>query len=155
MIEPNPQKFCSKCQETLPVAMFCKNKSVKSGLSSRCRQCLRQDRLLFELLNPERYKEIILGRTERTRQRRLIDPVYRRANRLWNRAKSRSKIPPWAGFSDFYPVCAKVIAAGPGYEIDHIIPLKGKLVSGLHVPSNVRVVLIAVNQKKSNHYPVI
>lgn len=37
-----------------------------------------------------------------------------------------------------------------GFEVDHVIPLNGKTVSGLHVLSNLRVVPMLENRSKSN-----
>jgi hypothetical protein len=39
-----------------------------------------------------------------------------------------------------------------GYEIDHIIPLRGKLVSGLHVAENLQYLLPQVNREKKNNF---
>jgi len=38
------------------------------------------------------------------------------------------------------------------WHVDHIIPLQGKLVSGLHAPINLRVVPAVVNLKKGNQH---
>jgi len=41
-----------------------------------------------------------------------------------------------------------------GFEVDHIIPLNGKLVSGLHVLSNLQVIPTHENRSKKNKYVI-
>ena len=45
-------------------------------------------------------------------------------------------------------------ASGTPYHVDHIIPLQGKKVSGLHTFANLRVIPGSDNVKKSNKYPI-
>jgi len=40
------------------------------------------------------------------------------------------------------------------WEVDHVIPLRGEFVSGLHVPTNLQVIPRAENREKRNYYAV-
>ena len=40
------------------------------------------------------------------------------------------------------------------WHVDHVIPLRGKKVSGLHVPNNLRVIPWIENQRKTNKFEV-
>lgn len=44
------------------------------------------------------------------------------------------------------------VVTGERYEVDHVIPINGKTVSGLHVPWNLQVVHSYINRKKQNKF---
>ena len=51
-----------------------------------------------------------------------------------------------------YEYCSALRSCGLDYNVDHIVPLQGKNVSGLHVPSNLQVIYSKDNFSKNNRW---
>lgn len=154
MQNPPPQKPCTRCQTPKNFAEFAQRKKSTDGLTAACRDCINNAKWAkYQGDGAQRAKDV--ARTTRNKIARYRrNPAYKRAFNLWGTTKRRTKIPLWVRITDFVSICQKALDKGPDYELDHIIPLKGKLVSGLHVPANVRVVLRKTNQAKGNTFAV-
>jgi hypothetical protein len=71
--------------------------------------------------------------------------------------KRRKRVPAWLTENDLLDMRAiyvmsrllTEITQSP-WEVDHILPLQGKEVSGLHVPSNLQILPKDVNRRKRN-----
>jgi hypothetical protein len=70
--------------------------------------------------------------------------------------KSRA-VPKWLTedeyqqIKDFYEIARMFkLFTGQDYHVDHIVPLQGKNVCGLHVPWNLQVIPARENLSKSN-----
>jgi len=67
------------------------------------------------------------------------------------RAKLLERTPLWADLESiqaFYDACP------PGHHVDHIVPLQGRIVSGLHVLSNLQYLPARDNLSKGNRYAI-
>lgn len=84
--------------------------------------------------------------------------VRHHASEAKRRAAKRNALPAWADRdairSIYEEAKAKIKATGQSWHVDHIIPLSGKFVCGLHVPANLRIIPGADNLRKSNKYEV-
>ena len=108
------------------------------------------DHKIWRDANPDKVKAINKRWREKNPEKytaRSVASVARRAKRVpkWNTADDR-----WL-MAQFYDVAKlRTKVTGLSWEVDHIIPLRGKEVSGLHVPSNLQVILKSENRAKRN-----
>lgn len=59
----------------------------------------------------------------------------------------------WFEIKEIYKEAKRLTkVTGVAHEVDHIIPLIGSLVSGLHVPTNLRIITKSDNAKKGNKF---
>jgi hypothetical protein len=108
----------------------------------------------WRLKNKEKNKKLVSTWFANNKDKRASYEGKRRAAQL-------QRTPNWLTESELRMIEAKYSLAamltretGILYHVDHIIPLQGKKVSGLHVFSNLRVIPATDNVKKSNSYQI-
>ena len=154
-------KNCSKCKESLPLDMFCRDSSKESGYRSQCKNCTRKLSKNYYLNN----KEKVQVRKLRTKnQIKESSRIYYRKNKAKiahntrkRQALKLSATPTWLTEQHlneilmFYELAKEIsILTEEPYEVDHIIPLQGENACGLHVPWNLQILSRSENRKKSN-----
>lgn len=158
-----------------PFTNFVKDERYKDGYQNRCKSCQKK----YDALRFKNNQQVILAKSaiyyrnnlESARKRRA---EYRKSHKELQKAleanwrknnpgKAREKCrryqakklnatPKWLTdehvkeLQRIYSNCPK------DYEVDHVIPIQGKNVSGLHVPWNLQYMLKSVNRSKSNKY---
>jgi hypothetical protein len=72
----------------------------------------------------------------------------------WRMKRVRQATPKWADYQSiaaFYDQAAFLTrSTGIPHEVDHVLPIAGKTVCGLHVHDNLRVVPRSENRRKCN-----
>ena len=81
-----------------------------------------------------------------------------RSDTAGRRAAKLQRTPAWADVTAIRALHEEANrltrVTGVPHEVDHILPLRGRLVSGLHVHTNMRVIPARENARKGNSYEV-
>jgi hypothetical protein len=97
-----------------------------------------------------------LGKPNRTKEETI---AYHRQWSIEKQKRTKNATPAWAdkkSIKEIYQLAAKLTeSTGIMHEVDHIVPLTNKLVCGLHVEHNLRVVTFEENRKKSNTFRIV
>lgn len=117
--------------------------------------------------NPDRARELDIKYYEANKQKYIArarkkdqnSPEKRLARTRKRQTSKINRTPPWmtkehfSQIEDFYTI-AKMFQmyTGQEYHVDHIVPLQGKNVSGLHTPWNLQVILAKENLSKGNKH---
>lgn len=89
----------------------------------------------------------------------MSNPINRARFRIYNARRIQSiqkATPKWADKEQIFQVYIEAAERskrdGIKYHVDHIIPLHGQLVCGLHVETNLRVIPALENIRKGNRF---
>ena len=169
-------KICCKCQEEKELNKFYKHLCIIDKYLNKCKKCTNLDSILWHKNNKEktaaaqhRYylknKENLLTKAKIYHKNKSIRQKLLKKIRshIWilknkkrlnarNALRQANKIqatPLWSNIEkikQFYLNCPK------GHVIDHIIPLNGVGVCGLHIPYNLQYLTPKENSSKGNRY---
>lgn len=163
--------------------MFNKNKRKKDGYSYECKKChalymkeySKRDKAKKQ--RNKRYAELD-GKIKAKRAERVKEWRNKNRERLNEYDKERYKnnkhvyiqrvakrkadminaTPSWADIKAIESIYKQAkymkCKTGTEYHVDHIVPLKGKLVCGLHVENNLQILTSVENRSKSNNFNV-
>jgi hypothetical protein len=168
-------KVCSECKRALDLSAFHKNKRRKDGYHEYCKECrraqyVRRDQPKTMARAAKRYyskREECLAqmrvRYEAIRNQKMAygrEHYQKNKSKYLGNAAARKKhikraTPAWFDDNHWFVVQEAYELAqrrealtGVPWDVDHIVPLRGKTVCGLHVKENIAVVPRVVNNFK-------
>lgn len=132
--------------------------------SGACVVCIAEKTLQWKAKNPGKWAENFAAWREknadadraRCRAWQKANPDKTRANIAKRKAALLRRMPAWAdreAIAAVYEQADRATAStGVKHEVDHIIPMQGRLVSGLHIAENLRVLTTEENRRKGNRF---
>jgi hypothetical protein len=166
---------CARCSCDLPRTPdhFPYRIKSKGYLSSWCKQCHKDHKsdpaVISAMLEKQRqrrrarHKCITCGTTDLAIGAMYCSPCLldsRRNKKRYDKAiykgRLRKATPKWANkffIQEIYALARlRTKMLGIEFHVDHIVPIRGIGVCGLHVPENMQIIAGEENQMKSNHY---
>lgn len=168
-------KKCSSCKVGKPLGQFSKK---AGGLQPKCKTCVAAYNKMYRAKNKERIAEGQRDNYLRNRDQALEEATerywanrdallaqkrkYYRLNKgaISQRVRERKQhvsgraTPPWSkkDLIEAYYMIARGMTEQTGipHVVDHIVPLKGEDVCGLHVENNLQVLASTANDRKGN-----
>ena len=160
-------KHCTTCNTTKELSEFYPKRSSKAGYMPKCKECSKAYKKAWAKANRENIREYdteYRKREDRKEYQKVYMKKHQQDNKAyWNarnakyRAAKLNQTPPWVDeeqlwlIQEVYELAQlRSDATGVLHHVDHIYPLNGRDVSGLHVPENLQVIPWYDNLSKSN-----
>ncbi len=148
-------KSCSKCLIVKDFSEFYVVNTKTSLLRPACKACtnlaskkynktnsatVNKYKVLWAKSNPDKVKESYF---KRDKSKMRFYSAKRRTSKL-------RATPLWLTQEQIMEMKRIYDSCPPGYHVDHIVPLQGKSVRGLHVPWNLQYLTYSENVTKGN-----
>lgn len=160
-------KQCKRCLEVKSVDDFHRHPTNPGGRQRLCKVCHNKTNVEWIHKNREevRPKLLAYGREYYKKNKDTIkvkakEYYLEHYDEILKRVSQRPKkleraTPPWADLEktkEVYVEAAKLRAAGNDVQVDHIYPLEGKFICGLHIHTNLRIITSIENRTKHNKF---
>lgn len=164
--------YCRACKNNIEKIGYLKNKEKRYATHldwsrknvdkvaeySRRNYAKKGDRyraysIAYKKANPLSQEQIIKDRQSRLRYQKRNRPLFVAISARYKASKLKAT-PEWA--NDFFIQEAYELSkireklTGIKWHVDHIVPLQGRIVCGLHVENNLQVIPAIVNRIKGN-----
>ena len=167
------KRTCKKCRCTIEAERYLLPEVAERQAKHRAAYYpANQERILKQKSEYGKRADVAAREKKNRRDRYARDPSYKarvknrhdryygnnahvfRARDAKRRALQQKAMPVWAdkeAIKLFYKdALQRTQSTGVEHEVDHIIPLTGRTVCGLHVETNLRVITASENRKKFN-----
>jgi len=162
--------------KALGLAHYFTGKPCKHGHVERrrvndrnCAGCDKMHKKIFKVRHPEKYAALKKSGYTKNKENHLAQKrIYRQSNKARVNAlakaykvRKKNRIPKWVDKDHMWMIKEAYELAqirtkqfGFSWHVDHIYPLQGELVSGLHVIENLQVIPGIENIKKKNKFEI-
>jgi hypothetical protein len=168
---------CTSCNETKDNIFFKKDSRKLNGYASICKECAAAQSRKYHHENIDKVRSRPIDREKkrqydresyaRNKEKRIAyvaqwckeNPAKVNAIQSKRRAAKKKRTPKWLTEEHYSEILGKYAIAQwlsfscfQKYHVDHIVPLQGDNVSGLHVPWNLQVIPAQENLRKNKHF---